>query len=383
MMPRNSAGSMFGGAGGRGARVSVASLEGLRSVMRNDPGRDSAAPGSPGPAAAAAAAAPLAPADDKKTMRGLNDRLSGYLGRVRELEKANKELEDKINEIMEKRGTGEGRDWDEIEKPLADLRKKLRDMTMNNAKLLLQIDNSKLANDDFKNKLDVEHQGRQSVEQDLTGLKKIVDDTHLNRTQLESQIDSVKEELALLKKDHKDETEALRKKIKESTVVVEVDSQDPAGSLANTLNKIRGQYEKLAKKNLKETEDWYQSKFDNIKVEVSQNTEALQSGNTELNDMRRQRQQVEIDIQAMLSTIRSLEETLMDSEGRYGHELGRLNQILRRLEGELGQLREQVERQAEDYQDLLQVKMKLEAEIDQYRDLLKDLPSVEDRPAKA
>lgn len=52
--------------------------------------------------------------------------------------------------------------------------------------------------------------------------------------------------------------EVLREKIRDSEVNVEIDSQN--SNLAEMLNKIRAQYDKLAKKNLKETDDWYQSK---------------------------------------------------------------------------------------------------------------------------
>lgn len=52
--------------------------------------------------------------------------------------------------------------------------------------------------------------------------------------------------------------DVLREKIKDSEVNVEIESQN--SNLAEMLNKIRAQYEKLAKKNLKETDDWYQSK---------------------------------------------------------------------------------------------------------------------------
>lgn len=52
--------------------------------------------------------------------------------------------------------------------------------------------------------------------------------------------------------------DVLREKIKDSEVNVEIDSQN--SNLAEMLNKIRAQYDKLAKKNLKETDDWYQSK---------------------------------------------------------------------------------------------------------------------------
>ena len=116
---------MFGGAGGRGSRASVASLEGLRNVMRNETEKDSAPVPPASPAKPAAYPAPVAPADDKQTLRGLNDRLSGYVGRVRQLEKENKDLQEQIDEILAKRKTPEGRNWDKVEKPLEDLKKKV------------------------------------------------------------------------------------------------------------------------------------------------------------------------------------------------------------------------------------------------------------------
>ena len=45
---------------------------------------------------------------------------------------------------------------------------------------------------------------RQHVERDLSDLRKVIDDTQLSKMQLESQIEAVKEELAYLKKDHRD-----------------------------------------------------------------------------------------------------------------------------------------------------------------------------------
>lgn len=45
---------------------------------------------------------------------------------------------------------------------------------------------------------------RQGVEQDIASLRKMIDDTHMSRMQLESEIESLMEELMYLKKAHEE-----------------------------------------------------------------------------------------------------------------------------------------------------------------------------------
>ncbi|KPP62095.1 keratin, type I cytoskeletal 18-like [Scleropages formosus] len=373
--PRSSASSMFGGAGGVESRISVSSRPALASMYR--PEYQASGGGVPRP-------------DDKETMRGLNERLADYLTRVRELEQSNAQLEQQIKEVLRKRGAAVERDWSAYEKPLEELRRQVRDMTMDNARLILQIDNARLAADDFKVNLytelhwallelarcrfESEQALRQSVEQDLMGLRKIIDDTSLSRMQLENQIEALKEELAFLKKNHQEEVAQLRSQISDSNVTVEVDSPK-ASDLSETITKIRRQYEKAAEKSREDTEAWYKKKFDDLAAEVTHNTEALQAGKNEITDLRRQKQTLEIELQTMRNMIHSLEDTLNETEARTARDIDALNQIIIQLETELGQVRAQAERQAADYQVLLSTKTKLEAEIAQYRALLEGVGS--------
>ncbi|KAM4560308.1 keratin, type I cytoskeletal 18-like isoform 2-T2 [Odontesthes bonariensis] len=383
-MPTNSSASMFGGAGGRGSRVSVASLEGLRNVLRNETERDSApvtqaAPlrtASPAPAAPAAV-----PADDKQTMRGLNDRLSGYLDKVKQLQEENQDLEKQIDDILAKRKAPEGRDWDKIQEPLNELKNRMKDITTDNAKLLLMNDNTKLANEDFKNKLGDEIKGKKELEKDVENLKKINEDIKLGQDQMQKEIDLVKDELARLKQEHQDEVDDLREKIKNSEVKVEMEPQN--SNLHEIVNNIRVQYDKVAQNNLRETEDWYKSKFDNIKVEEAQNVEALQSGKSELKELLKQKKILEIQIQTELSKIRAREDSLRNTKAEYGQQLGPLSQVIADLQAELKEVRSQVELQLETNKNLLCVKMKLEQEINSYQELIHGICADADRSAKA
>ncbi|XP_037333655.2 keratin, type I cytoskeletal 18-like isoform X2 [Pungitius pungitius] len=383
-MPSNTAASMFGGAGGRGSRASVSTLEGLRNALRSEPGRN-AGPVAP-PARdvvdhAPAPAAPAEPADDKRTMHGLNERLSEYLNRVGQLEKDNEELAKEIDDLLANRKAANGRDWDEVEKPLDDLKKQIKDITKDNGKLLLQIENTKLANTDFKKKLDDEIKVKKELEKELADLKDAIEDTKLDHTQKKNEIDLLKEELARLENEHKDEVGDLLEKIKLSEVKVEIESS--CMDLSEIVNKIRIKYEKMSEKNMKETNDWYQRKFKNLKVVVDQNDEELNSAKSELKELLSQKRSVEIKIQGIQSKINNLEEALNSVKGEYNQRLGPLNKVIRRLEAELTDAKTQLERHMKSNHNLLCVKMELEEEMRKYHELMHDPTAEPERTPNA
>uniref|UniRef100_A0A3Q3XDK5 IF rod domain-containing protein n=1 Tax=Mola mola TaxID=94237 RepID=A0A3Q3XDK5_MOLML len=306
--------------------------------------------------------------NEKFAMQNLNDRLANYIETVRNLEQANHKLELKIKEVLEKSGP-DLRDYSKYQAILDDLRMKVFDATTDNARLVLNIDNARLAADDFRVKYESELAIRQSVEADIVGLRKVIDDTNMSRMNLESEIEALKEELIHLKKNHENEVMELRNQIAKSGVHVDVDA--PKGQdLSQIMAEIRAKYEKMAQKNQEELKAWHESQIIEVQSQVAQNTEALKGAQTEVNDLRRQIQTLEIELESQRSLKASLEGTLRDIELRYNMEIESLNSITLGLEAELTQLRNNIQLQMQDYEALLNTKMKLEAEIATYRRLL-------------
>ncbi|KAL0615299.1 Keratin, type I cytoskeletal 18 [Plecturocebus cupreus] len=132
--------------------------------------------------------------NEKETMQSPNDCLASYLDRVRSLETENWKLESKIQEHLEKKGP-QVRDWGHYFKTIEDLRAQIFANTVDNAHIILQIDNDRLDADDFRVKYETELAMHQSVESDIHGLCKVIDDTNVTRLQLETEIEAFKEEL--------------------------------------------------------------------------------------------------------------------------------------------------------------------------------------------
>ncbi|XP_010893251.1 keratin, type I cytoskeletal 18b [Esox lucius] len=387
------AASTYGGAGGHGTRISSAAYGGLRSGAPSSSssfssssfktsgggvgmggGLGSGMGGGMGSGAggvmnvAAGGVSGHIMGNEKGAMQNLNDRLANYLETVRNLEQANGELEMKIRQALEK-GSPDTRDYSKYTSVLDDLRKQVFDATLDNASLVLQIDNSRLAADDFKVKFESEFSIRQSVEADIAGLKKVIDDTNMGRLNVESEIEAVKEELMFLRKNHENEVMEMRNQISHSGVQVDIDA--PKGQdMALVMEEMRANYEKLALKNAEDLKAWHESQISDVQVQVSQNTEALQGAQVELSDLRRQIQTLEIELASQQSLKSSLEDTLRNTDMRFNMEVEKYNAILIRLEGELTNLRGNIQHQGQEYEALLNMKMKLEAEIATYKSLL-------------
>ncbi|NWI13849.1 K1C15 protein, partial [Crypturellus soui] len=240
--------------------------------------------------------------------------------------------------------------------------------TVDNNKMLLDIDNSKMTADDFRMKYENELFIRQTVEADINGLRNLLDDLTLTRASLETDLESLKDELIALKKNHEEEMRQLQSQTG-GDVSVEVNAA-PGPDLTKTLNDLRNEYEEIIEKNRREVEQWYEVKIEEVNRQVTSSTQDIQTSSHQLTELRRELQNLEIELQAQLSTKSSLENSLAETDSRYSFLLQQIQGQINSVEEELASIRCEMETQNQEYKMLLGIKTRLEQEIAQYRALL-------------
>ncbi|XP_016381636.1 keratin, type I cytoskeletal 19-like [Sinocyclocheilus rhinocerous] len=307
-------------------------------------------------------------ANEKQTMQNLNDRLASYLERVRSLEQANKKLEMQIKEFYDNKTPMQSKDMSAYFKTILELRTQINSRFMENAKLRLKLDNTRLTTEDFQLKYETEMNLRMIVEADSARMQGVLGEIKLTIGDLENQLTGLKEELLYLKKSHEEDLHLLREQ-QSGSVNVEMDCVSQS-DLDKELHEMRAQYEMLIEKNRREAERWFQSKAEVLQTQVTTSYSEIKTSQTELTDLKRTFQSLEIELQGALTMKQNLEQSLADVGLRYADQLSQLQLRIDHLQKELQRLNANIRQQASEYQLLLDIKMRLEMEIAEYRRLL-------------
>ncbi|XP_077635334.1 keratin, type I cytoskeletal 20 [Crocuta crocuta] len=339
--------SVYGGAGGQGIRISTSKhMVGYGSDLTG--GHKFAG-------------------NEKMAMQNLNDRLASYLEKVHSLEQSNAKLELLIKQWYEK-NTSSIRDDHAYYQQIEELQNQIKNVQWQNARCVLQIDNAKLAAEDFRLKYESEREIRLNVESDIQGLNKVSADLSLSRTDLEIQVKELTKDLDLLKKEHQEEVDSLRRHLG-NTVSVELDTA-PALDLGTHMNEMRQKYEVILQENLQKAKEQFETQTQLLQQQVTVSTQEIKDAEAQVKELRHTYRNLEIELQSHLNMKESLEHTLEETRARYASQLATIQELLNSLEVQLTQILTDTERQNKEYNILFDIKTRLEQEIATYRRLL-------------
>ncbi|KAM9210068.1 LOW QUALITY PROTEIN: keratin, type I cuticular Ha7-like [Dugong dugon] len=306
---------------------------------------------------------------EKETMQFLNDRLANYLQNVRQLEQDNAELETRIRELSKFQETEVCLNYQSYFWTIEELQQKILCSKAENARLITQVDNAKLAANDFRIKHESALSLRQLVEADMCRMHKLLDDLSLAKADLEAQQVSLKEEQLSLKSNHKQvETHGgcqLGDKLR-----IELDTE-PTVDLGRVLGEMRCQYEAMVETNCQDVEQWFQTQSEGISLQAVSCSKELQCCQSEILQLRCTVNTL-VECQAQHTLKDCLQNSLCEAEDGYGTELALMQSLISNVEEQLPEIWADLEHQNQEYQVLLDVKARLEDELATYWNLLEN-----------
>ncbi|KAF4803613.1 Keratin, type II cytoskeletal 8 [Turdus rufiventris] len=311
--------------------------------------------------------------DEKEQIKALNNKFASFIEKVQCLERQNQALLAKW-ELLQQQSSGpqESRNINNFfQSYVTNLQRQLETLQSQKEQLDPEAYNMLQLVEDYKNRFEDEINKRTSKEEEFVELKKELDNAYMGKMEFDVRVDILRQQLEFLRCLYEAELSQLQTVVGNTDVVLSMDNHREL-NLDGIIQEVRQEYEGLAHRSTAEVDAMYRGRYQDLQNMWENQREQLRNSHQEIQELARQIQRLQPEIEIARKRNSSLQDSIRDAEHRGSSAVRDGQEKLQELENALQQAKEDLSQLVHDYQELLNTKLSLDIEIAMYRSLLEE-----------